>query len=322
MAVANLSQRLSSNVKSQHVADNALQPFLQPSFDPADYLNTTLPSLASGGSRQEPNRVALPELSTRTQTLLAQLNAQTSQLSNALTQLTDEIIRGGSRLAYEVEILRGETIGLSETLHETLKDDVAKFQNSRDNVDSEEPSLNEPQYIQRLRTLTLVRSRLDSVIKVFGEAMSWPLAPSETTSSFISVTGPEVTAEESRNREEKGKETAQKLRTEIAHLLQSSTSAEEGVSAAIKRLEELENLATVWKGTAEEKAREKFLESLSRTVEEEQKRLARRTDGRRQAGSLAAGVDYRYGGSAGGTQETGYGFINNLKKFKGDIYLD
>jgi hypothetical protein len=33
-------------------------------------------------------------------------------------QLTDEILRSGGRLAYEVEVLRGETIGLSETLTE------------------------------------------------------------------------------------------------------------------------------------------------------------------------------------------------------------
>ena len=31
--------------KSAHVADPSLQPFLNPSFDSADYLNATLPSL-------------------------------------------------------------------------------------------------------------------------------------------------------------------------------------------------------------------------------------------------------------------------------------
>jgi hypothetical protein len=103
--------------KSSHVADPTLQQFLAPSFDAADFLNTSLPSLATSSSQSTRSQdVSLTELSTQTQTLLSHLSAHTTRLTNTLTQLTDEILRSGSRLAYEVEVLRGETLGLSEAL--------------------------------------------------------------------------------------------------------------------------------------------------------------------------------------------------------------
>jgi len=301
-------------IRSTHVADKTLQPFIQPTFDPAEYFNSVLPN----------DRVPLSELSTKTQTLLSQLNGQTAQLSNTLTQLTDEIIRGGSRLAYEVEILRGETLGFSETLTDTLKDDIALFrlhEPSSTSTVEDGPVATEPTSIKELRMLTLVRSRLDSVIKVFGEAMQWPVAPSEVTSSFISISGPEVTAEESRNRELKGKEAAKRLETEVSDLLKTSASAEEAVALALQRVEELRKLCAVWKGTAEEKSRERLVDDLDQLVEDERKKT--RTDGRRHAGSPSSGIDYRYGDLSKGTQpESGQGFINNLKRIKGEFYLE
>jgi len=242
-----------------------------------------------------------------------------------LTQLTDDIIRGGSRLAYDVEILRGETVGLSETLQDTLKDDISKFTATAKGPEveagpSDTDAPTEPEYIQSLRTLTLVRSRLDTVIKTFDAAMQWPLAPSELQSSFISVSGPEVTPEESHSREEKGKEAAQKLRNEIQSLLQTAASPNEGIAAATKKIEELKALSDVWKGTAEEKVRERFVEGLSRIVEEEQKTLAKRNEGRRQGGMQGQTMDYRYGDPGRGIHDAGYGFMNNLKRFKGDVY--
>src|SRR6202012_2923462 len=67
------------------------------------------------------------DLSSQTQDLLSQLNAHTTRLSAILTQLTDDILRSGGRLAYQVEVLRGETIGLTETLTDGLKDDITRF---------------------------------------------------------------------------------------------------------------------------------------------------------------------------------------------------
>ncbi|KAM0697945.1 hypothetical protein Q7P36_002799 [Cladosporium allicinum] len=317
--------------KSSHTSDQLVQPFLQSDFDPATYLNTTLPSLSLSNTRSTNNSsaVALPELSIQTQALLSQLNAQTNRLSNSLTQLTDEIIRSGARLAYEVEVLRGETTGLTDVLENGLKKDVELLappapakQESDKQTESDTTSQPEPEYLQNLRTLSTLRARLDSVIQVFGAATAWPIAPSEVStgvaSSFISVSAPEAT-EENRNREAKAKEYTESLRAEINTLL--STNDVAGLEAAAERVEELRVLAEVWKGTAEEKARTKVVEGLVRMMEERQKVIAggRRAEGRRQP---ERAVDMRYGDLEAKGAEGGYGFLQNLRNFKDGMYLD
>src|SRR5215469_16343030 len=121
---------ISTDLKPSHLSDDSLRPFIQPTFDPADFLNSTLPPLHlatyNAVSRQA-NAVSLADLSSQTQSLLSQLNAQAARLTNILTQLTDEILRSGGRLAYEVDVLRGETINLSETLNDTLNPDIKLF---------------------------------------------------------------------------------------------------------------------------------------------------------------------------------------------------
>jgi hypothetical protein len=316
--------------KSSHTSDQLVQPFLQPDFDPVTYLNTTLPSLSLSNTRSTNNSsaVALPELSVQTQALLSQLNAQTNRLSNSLTQLTDEIIRSGSRLAYEVEVLRGETTGLTDTLENGLKKNVELLAPPKQATDSDTTTTTttsqpEPEYLQNLRTLSTLRARLDSVIQVFGAATAWPIAPSEVStgvaSSFISVSAPEAT-EENRNREAKAKEYTETLRAEINSLLSTNDIA--GLEAAAERVEELRVLAEVWKGTAEEKARTKVVEGLVRMMEERQKVIAggRRAEGGRRQPERA--VDMRYGDLEAKGAEGGYGFLQNLRNFKDGMYLD
>jgi hypothetical protein len=334
--------------KSAHVADPALQPFLNPSFDPADYLNATLPSLQTLNVSQSPKgSVPLAELSTQTQTLLSQLSAHTTRLTTTLTQLTDEILRSGSRLAYEVEVLRGEALGLSEALTEGLQEDVARFvpgglegdlarkqskvaevngQSRRASIlptpktptREETPTIADPPYITKLRTLTLVRSRLDTVIKTFGDAMEWTFPPSEVsvTSSFLSVSAPEP-GSDMHSTEEKGQQVSKKLRDEIADLLIGGDPVD-GIEAAAKRVEELKDLAVVWKGTAEEKARVRFVESLAKLVEDRHRELLREAEQdtrlRQRVETLQEKVDI----SAGETKsQGGYGFISQLQKLRG-----
>lgn len=333
--------------KSAHVADPALQAFLNPSFDPADYLNATLPPLQSSTvSQSAKGSVPLAELSTQTQTLLSQLSAHTTRLTTTLTQLTDEILRSGSRLAYEVEVLRGDTLGLSEALTEGLQEDVARFVpgglegeltrkqskvsevngNSRrasilhtpkTPTQEESPIIADPPYITKLRTLTLVRSRLDTVIKTFGDAMAWTFPPSEVsvTSSFLSVSAPEP-GSDMHSTEEKGQEVSKKLRDEIADLLIGGDPVD-GIEAAAKRVEELKELALVWKGTAEEKARVRFVESLAKMVEDRHRELLREAERdtglRQRVETLQEEVI-----SAGETKsQGGFGFISQLQKLRG-----
>ncbi|RDW64905.1 hypothetical protein BP6252_10556 [Coleophoma cylindrospora] len=334
--------------KSAHVADPALQPFLDPSFDAADYFNATLPPLQNSSiSHSGKNSVPLAELSTQTQTLLSQLSAHTTRLTATLTQLTDEILRSGSRLAYEVEVLRGETLGLSEALTEGLQEDVVNFvpgglgeQLTRKHSRTETfgsrrrsstvatpktpvreeihpVEMEEPQYIGQLRTLTLVKSRLDEVIKTFGDAMEWTFPPSEVsvTSSFLSVSAPEP-GSDMHSTEEKGQQVSKKLREEIADLLIGDDPVS-GIEAAAKRVEELKNLATVWKGTAEEKARIKFVESLAKMVEDRHRDLLREVEyegrlNQNKPGSLHESMEL----PGDGKTQSSYGFISQLQKLR------
>ena len=336
-----------SNSTTTHVADPALAPFLQPQFDPADYLNATLPSLSLSSVASRPLKqgtsVSLAELSSQTQDLLSQLNAHTTRLSTILTQLTDDILRSGARLAYEVEVLRGETSSLTETLTDGLKPDVSKFvpgglslpKAPTDHVDvanavsadhpaSEEnpksadaeadPATSTPDYISHLRVLTLVRTRLDAVIKVFGEALHWTLPPSDLslTSGLISVSGPDAASDVS-TREQKGKEFAAALRAEIADLI--AGDPEQGVDAAQIRIQALRDLAVVWKGTAEEKARAKFIDGLVKIVEERQRDVEKeKRKGAR--GGVATVQKAAAAAAAPAPQRSGGGFLDNLQRIR------
>ncbi|GKT47011.1 uncharacterized protein ColSpa_07192 [Colletotrichum spaethianum] len=341
--------------KSSHVADDFLQDFLDPSFDPAAYLNATLPPLQHGSSHSSRSggpTVPLAELSNEAQTLLSQLNIHTTRLSGTLTQLTDDILRSGSRLAYEVELLRGETLSLAETMNETLQEDIKKFvpsglaestadkttpkvasgEESREFVGAtkagegtagEGEAVTEPPYIHQLRTLTVVRSRLDTVIKTFGDAMEFVFPPSElsVSSSFLSVSAPEPGAEQ-HSTEEKGQQVLQKLRDEISQLLTKSEDPVKGIEKAAQRIEELKELNQVWKGTAEEKGRTKFIESLAKMVEDRHRDLMREVDqaskrdggdGRTRKGSIHADA------TENKTYLGGYGLMSQLQKLRNGL---
>ena len=283
--------------KSSHTSDDFLKPFLNPSFDPASFLNSSLPPLQQRAVGGSPEGSGVAELSTQAQTLLSQLNAHTTRLSNTLTGLTDDILRSGSRLAYEVELLRGETLSFSETMNETLLEDIKKFipeglpvgeeptkkdppQTDGESVNDAgravEAEGNEPQHIRQLQMLTNVRTRLDTVIKTFGDAMEFVFPPSElsVSSSFLSVSAPEPGSQQ-QSSEDKGQEVLQRLRDEVASLLDGSDDPVEGIASAARRVEELKELTVVWKGTAEEKGRNKFIDSLAKMVEDRHRDLMR-----------------------------------------------
>ncbi|PNH46005.1 hypothetical protein VD0004_g2034 [Verticillium dahliae] len=346
--------------KSSHVEDSFLQDFLDPSFDPAVFLNTTLPSLQHGSTSKGTDRaVPLADLSNETQTLLSQLNAHTVRLSTTLTQLTDDILRSGSRLAYQVELLRGETLSFAETMNETLQPDIQKFlpeglpDASKEGADvrrrpsaasttpapDEEASVSaeaaslphEPTHVKQLRTLTLVRSRLDSVIKTFGDAMEFVFPPSELSaaSGFLSVSAPEPGTGsfssgggEQQNTEEKGQQVLKKLREEVADLLKGD-DAIAGIEKAAERVEELKDLTMVWKGTAEENGRVRFIEGLAKMVEERHRELLREAEdtAKREAGE---GNRPRKGSVKAKAEEAktilgGYGLMSQLQKLRSGL---
>ncbi|KAI3338396.1 hypothetical protein F4824DRAFT_459085 [Ustulina deusta] len=355
--------------KSAHVADPFLQSFLSPAFNPAEYLNSTLPSLQTSSRTNDPSSVPLAELSAQAQTQLSQLNAHTTRLTNTLTQLTDDILRSGSRLAYEVELLRGETLSLSEVLADTLYDDVVKFVPDGLQEHAVEPkggnptisrsastsqrrtsgsttipppvtpaeetattastdgvarNATDPAFISQLQTLTLVRSRLDTVVKTFGDAMEFVFPPSEVSvsSSFLSVSAPEPGSQD-RSTEEKGQKVLRQFREEISGLLNTGSDPVEGIEKAARRVEELKELTTVWNGTAEEKGRTKFIDSLAKMVDDRHKELMREME---QAGRRDGSTDGESGhrrsinGSLDATSESrglsGYGIMSQLQRLR------
>lgn len=353
--------RPATQVDSAHLADPFLQEFQDPAFDPFDHLNAVLSPLQTPGpGRSSQGAVPLAELSTQAQTLLSQLNAHTTRLTGTLTQLTDDIMRSGSRLAYEVELLRGETLGLTEALTDNLEAHVAKFvpggmQSSPDTRPSpstvgghepqgkapiappsepspEDPSQpmapNEPTHITQLRTLTLVRSRLDSVIKTFGDAMEFVFPPSElsVSSSFLSVSAPDP-GPEMHSTEEKGQQVLHKLRDEISHLLSNDEDPIKGIEDAARRIEELKDLSEVWKGTAEEKGRARFIETLAKMVEDKHRDLIREMDqsSRRDADKPDSWNTPGKGSNDADapTMETkgysGYGLMSQLQKLRSGL---
>ncbi|KAJ8115192.1 hypothetical protein OPT61_g3105 [Boeremia exigua] len=326
--------------KSSHVADPALAPFLHASFDPAEYLNSTLPALSLSGRPAKGTSATLADLSSQTQDLLSQLNAQTTRLSAVLTQLTDDILRSGARLAYEVEVLRGETIGLTDVLKDGLKEDITKFlpegvaldpalpdsaskdpselqhQNASATETPSGPAATSPDYITSLRTLTTVRSRLENVIKVFGEAMHWTVPPSDISlgSSLISVSAPEPGSDNA-SLEQRGKEFATALRSEIADLIVGDP--EQGPAKAEARIQALRDLAVVWKGTAEEKARAKFVDGLVKVAEEKQKEVEKEREKNKTRGGRSANTPKP---QQPPVKEQGRGgFLENLSRIRGFV---
>ncbi|KAL5594081.1 hypothetical protein BROUX41_001128 [Berkeleyomyces rouxiae] len=341
--------------KSDHVGDPFLASFLVPLFDAAEFLNNTLPPLRGVGAPSAASAttkapVSLTDASNEVQALVTQLNSHTTRLSTTLTQLTDDILRSGSRLAYEVELLRGETLSFSETLDETLQDEFKKFvpegvdsttvllprptasletapppsatdlKDPDFNGDSLKLNPNDPECIRQLQTLTTVRSRLDSVIQTFGDAMEFVFPPSElsVTSSFLSVSAPEPGSDD-QSSEERGQQVLKKLRQEISDLLDDKEDPVTGVEKAALRIEQLKDLNTVWKGTAEEKGRAKFIESLAAMVEERHEQLLREAETKAAAEKAARGTSSR--AAAAPTQESapvsGYaGFMSQFQKIR------
>ncbi|KAJ5111637.1 hypothetical protein N7532_002172 [Penicillium argentinense] len=177
------------------------------------------------------------------------------------------------------------------------------------------------EYITNLRTLNQVRSRLEDVVLTFGDAMEWPLPPSEIffSSSFISVSGVDFTAG-GHDQEEKGQETMKKLRNQITQLLESDGGGRTGLDAATHRIETLRALATVWKGSAEEKARHRFVDTLERLLEERRRILdhQQKIADQNQRGPKSRSEQKRDSDSGG----PGGGLFRNLQRLREEIYLE
>jgi hypothetical protein len=314
----------------------------RPEFNPVDFLNDALPNL-SLSTQTQASKVSrstqVQGAATEALALFSSLNAINIRSSSELTSLTDEIIRSGNRLAYEVEVLRGDVNGFHELLTESLRKDISEFVKDEaigqvaspiyPDADGDEmvhirAPTDEPDFMARLRLLSKVKARLESVITVFGEAMEWPVPPSEVSgASLISVSAPELGIQSSAE-DDKANEVLKRIRAEIGDLLAPAPGDYTGVDAASRKVEEYARLATLWKGTGEEKARLKFVESLTKLVEDRRRALDAREAARnaRQEGSgrsnSSMGRNMKGANEGGGAT----GLFRNLQRLKDDLYLE
>lgn len=310
--------------------------FFDSRFDPVNFLNNVLPtpSLSSQAQTAKSSRSSqMLNASSEVQTLLSKVNAHNIRSSSELTSLTDEILRSGNRLAYEVEILRGDVNNFYEVLTETLKEDISQFVQdevvsvsiepvSGDKVMEEQPNKSQdPAFITQLRTLSRVKARLEAVISIFGEAMKWPLPPSDLSmaNSLISVSAPEL-GMQSTEEDDKAREVTRVIKAEIQGLLDSDGGGQAGLEAATKRVEQYRLLTTIWKGTIEEKARARLVESLSKLVDDRRRALETRGMAYR---SKNTDPTQRSASAQGRLPKTDTGgLFRNLARLKDDLYLD
>ncbi|EXJ57445.1 hypothetical protein A1O7_07793 [Cladophialophora yegresii CBS 114405] len=314
----------------------------QPHFDPVDFLNDALPhltlstqTLASKASRSTQVQGA----ATEALALFSSLNTINIRSSSELSSLTDEIIRSGNRLAYEVEVLRGDVNGFHELLTESSREDIDEFVkdeamgHAAPSLDPEvdggemvhiQAPTDEPEFMARLRLLSKVKTRLESVITIFGEAMKWPVPPSEVSgASLISVSAPELGIQSSAE-DDKANEILKQIRAEIGDILASDAGEYTGVEAASRKVEEYAKLATLWKGTGEEKARLKFVDSLAKLVEDRSRALDARGAARNQKqessarSSSATARNMKSANEGGGAT----GLFRNLQRLKDDLYFE
>lgn len=206
---------LDGDSKPPNLSDKTIEKLYDTDFSPVDFLNSTLPALSLPGHTSAGKSGRLPQLqdvALEVQSLLSKLNTHNIRTSSQLTQITDEILRSGSRLAYEVEILRGDINSLYRTIAETLREDINQFVQENPIASTHTPGTetqggNEgglldmknqttalPPFIEQLQTLQTAKSRLEQTIKTFDAAMRWPLPPPPSPTlpaSIISVSAPE-----------------------------------------------------------------------------------------------------------------------------------
>lgn len=324
-----------SNQNESRMLDDQLNSL---EFDAVSYLNEMLPplTLSSQATLVKQNRNSqLQSTWSELQTLLGKLNTYNVRTSTELSITTDEILRSGSRLAYEVEVLRSDANNFYELISETLQDDIRLFLQSEVSIatkvgDEAATATSEPGYeasreagpdfMQELRLLGLVKARLERVVAIFGEALKWPVPPSDVsvTSSLISVSAPELGVANSVE-DDKARAVNKQHRDEIVDLLNASQDRQVGVERAQKRLNDFRNLSQVWNGTIEEKARTRIVDSFARVVDDRRAQIGQSTARRPDYESTKSSAQASRVGTPG--LPTG-GILGGLRKLRDEIYLE
>lgn len=293
-------------------------------FDAIRYLNDRLPALAISSQSSPVKLNRLGQLQTglaEAQSFLAGLNTQNVRKSTELTIITDEILRNGNRLAYEVEVLRSDAGSLCDLLSDSLQDEIQIFVQHDLSLASASHGHTDPDFMQELRLLGLVKERLESVIAIFGEALKWPIPPSDVniTASLMSVSAPELGVANSVE-DDQARAINKKYREEILELLQSGQTKQAGLAAAEVRLDHWRNLSRLWRGTMEERARGRVVDGFEKLVDERRRMLQQNQQRRPDNDSARSGANPSRANTPG--VSGGGSFFGGLRKLRDEIYLE
>jgi hypothetical protein len=153
--------------------------------------------------------------------------------------------------------------------------------------------------------------------------MQWPPPPppsdSLLPSNLLSVSAPNANdAVDRQARDAKAREFAENLKREIGALVEGHPDgARAGYEAAMERVRAMRELVGVWRGTGEERARARFVDSLEKVAGE---RLRDVEGGGRNVGANATPVLSLGSGERVGTPsrlvEKGVGFLDNLSRMR------
>ena len=246
-------------------------------------------------------------------------------MTATLTELTDDILRSGARLAYDVEVLRGEVVAVTEGLGEDgLEGEGGEVESEISRRVQAGGSTGEPRALGKLRDLHHIRSQLQAVISIFDLALSWPLPPSATSTSasnFISVSAPSskppplTPGSSPASLEAKGQAAQRGMENSVTDFLALQRGAE-GVLKAEERIDQLRDLVGIWKGTSEERYRVRFVENLARMVSD------RRRDEEGKGTLEKQEIEIEEDSNMKDQQDRGKGLLGGLRRLRDEIYLD
>ena len=334
------------------LSDPTLAPFLSETFSAKTYLNDTLPPLlppsslkisGTPSSSSKSGTEPLSALSSKATTLLSTLDLQTQRLLSTLQSLTDEILRLTPRLGYEVDVLRSDVLSLSTTLTGVgsggADDDhlAAHIQGFTDDA--------KPEVLAKLEMLSTVRARMEDVVRVFGNAMDWPLTTSDPPSPTmppVADVDVDVARERALSRprtpspiralEESHKKTPKKAGGSGTHPIEDVLYLLScgDLPAARAKVGELRELCKVFENTVEGPARSAVVEALEARIDEEEEKMKKKRKSQEHAsrgGAVAGDIDERGGAEEEKSEASGwsggrdgyYGLINQLSRMRGNM---
>lgn len=163
----------------------------------------------------------LPELHSSASNLLSKLDHYSEEVTWQLETALGDLVRSTNRLEYEVELLKSDVSGLAADIEDSTGPKIQTLATSNNDTSRES--------LEQLRKLDLVKSKMESVKKVFEQAKLF----NETS-----------------------------VRQEIMALVNDKK-----LTAALARIDLWESICQIWKGTDKYNEKVNFMNGLRKRVE-------------------------------------------------------